>query len=202
MSQYSENFDTQYTDNCPGKYLTLFQRKLLQGSLEEDLPESYYQRIKIMLLVDEGKSQAEICQTLGCSHATARHWMHIARSGMAHQWRESPIGRPKVVNEEHIERLKELLAHSPRDYGYSFQRWTANWLRKHLIKEFGVEVSDRHFKRLLKQMGLSTLSQSRKNQDVINQNLTGQRILIRDLKSENLHDTSEFLPIIYKQMDT
>lgn len=188
MSQYSENFDIEHTDNFTGKYLTLFQRKLLLESLQEDLPDSYYQRIKIILLVDEGKSQAQICQILGCSAATARYWIHIARSGMAHQWRESVIGRPKVFKEEYIERLKELLTHSPHDYGYSFQRWTANWLRKHLAKEFGVEVSDRHFKRLLKQMGLSTCPKSRKTPDVINQNQTGQRIFIRDLTSETLHN--------------
>jgi len=57
------------------------------------------------------------------------------------------------VNDQYLERLKELVSHSPRDYGYPFQRWTAQWLSKHL-KEFGIEVSDRHINRLLK-VGLS-----------------------------------------------
>ncbi|MBW4594448.1 MAG: helix-turn-helix domain-containing protein [Brasilonema angustatum HA4187-MV1] len=156
MSHDRTKPDTQAIDNATGKFLTPFQRKMLQKSLHKDLPESYRQRIEIMLLADSGKSQTEICQTLGCCPATARHWMHIARTGMAHQWQESPIGRPKAVNEEYLQRLKELVTHSPRDYGYSFQTWTAHWLSKHLEKELGISVSDRNINLLLKKMGLST----------------------------------------------
>ncbi len=173
-------------------YLTPFQRKLLQKSLQEDFHESYHQRIQIMLLADEGKSQTEICQTLGCCPATARHWMHIARSGMAHQWQDCPIGRPKAVNEQYLERLKELINQSPRDYGYSFRRWTVNWLKKHLAKEFGIEVSDRHLKRLLKQMGLSTIPKPAELQETSNQGKEGQSILIYDLKSANGSESNGF----------
>lgn len=118
--------DTSNIEATYGKYLTPFQRKLLQKNLQEDLPESYQQRIQIILLADMGKSQTEICQTLGCSPATVRHWTHIARAGMAHQWQDCPIGRPITVNEEYLKRLQELVSHSPSDYGYSFRRWTAN----------------------------------------------------------------------------
>lgn len=67
-----------------------------------------------------------------------------------------PIGRPKVITNEYILHLKELVGHSPKAYGYPFSRWTAAWLRFHLAKELGIEVSDRHINRLLQQMGLST----------------------------------------------
>lgn len=188
--------------SCKGKalveheILTPFQRKLLQKNLEEDLPNQYRRRIQIMLLADQGKSQAEICQNLGCCPATVRHWTHIARSGMAHQWQHCPIGRPKAVNEAYSERLKELFNHSPRDYGYSFRRWTTSWLQKHLAKEFGIEVSNRHIKRLLKQMGLSTRSKpSHVSEDVTQKPNKNSKILIYDLQSENVSDDSGFLSI-------
>lgn len=168
-----------------GKCLTSFQSKLLQKKLQEDLPQSYRQRIQIMLLADEGKSQTQICRALGCCPATVRHWMHIARSGMAHQWQDCPIGRPKAVNEQYVKRLKELVNNSPRDYGYSFGRWTGSWLSKHLAKELGVEVSGHHVNRLLKQMGLSTRPQTSNTEDTDNQNASGNRILIGDLTTEN-----------------
>ena len=174
--------------------LTAFQRKLLQKSLQEDLPNQYRQRIEIMLLADEGKTQVQICRALGCCAATVRHWTHIARSGMAHQWQDCPIGRPKAVNEEYLERLKELIDQSPRDYGYSFRRWTANWLKKHLAKELGIEISDRHFKRLLKEMGLSTKpkpAQIKDNSDIGTEGEKGS-ILINDLKSGNCSDSNNF----------
>jgi len=143
--------------------LTPFQRKLLLKSLETELRPEYRRRIEIMLLADEGQCQTKICAALGCSQETARYWMAIAREGKAHQWNDQPIGRPKTINTQYIDRLKILVNHSPRDYGYSFCRWTAQWLSKHLEKEFGISVSDRHITRLLKDMGLST----RKKQETI-----------------------------------
>lgn len=178
-----------------GHYLTAFQRKLLQKSLQEGIPDSYRQRLEIMLLADEGKSQTEICQILGCCPATVRHWMHIARAGMAHQWQECPLGRPKAANDQYLELLKELLSHSPRDYGYSFRRWTVNWLGKHLTKELGISVSDRSIKRLLKQMGLSTVPKPSNTDKTSHESANSSKILIRDLKSPNTPDNNEFLSI-------
>jgi transposase len=176
------------------KYLTPFQRKLLQKNLQENLSESYRQRIEIMLLADEGKTQTKICQMLGCCPATVRHWMHIARTGMAHQWQDCPLGRPKAINQEYIDRLQELLSLSPRDCGYGFKRWTVTWLRKHLAKELGIEVSDRHLKRVLKQMGLSTIPKPNPSISENTEKATGAKILISDLKSENsLNLTGLFL---------
>ncbi|MBE8988314.1 helix-turn-helix domain-containing protein [Nostoc sp. LEGE 12450] len=200
MSHYQSKPESKEPSDSEGKFLTTFQRKMLQKSLQEDLSESYHQRIEIMLLVDEGKTQTEICQILGCCAATARHWMHIARTGMAHQWQDCPIGRPKAVNDEYLERLKELIRSSPRDYGYSFRRWTANWLGKHLAKEFGIEVSDRHIKRLLKQMGLSTLSKPSNVEANSSEQTQGSKILIGDLKSAAIPDNSEFLPINFAKL--
>lgn len=139
-----------------GQYLTPFQRKLLKKSLQTDLRPEYRRRIEIMLLADEGCSQAQICEALLCSQETARHWMVMVQTGQAHQWNDRPIGRPKTVNEQYLARLKELASSSPREYGYAFRRWTGQWLSKHLAKELGIEISACHINRLLKQMGLST----------------------------------------------
>lgn len=201
MSHTQEKSDTKEPDTFGGKCLTSFQRKLLQKSLQEDLAESYRQRIEIMLLADAGKSQTEICRTLECCPATVRHWTHIARAGMAHQWQDCPIGRPKAVNEQYLERLKELVNGSPRDYGYSFRRWTANWLSKHLAKELGISVSDRHLKRLLKQMGLSTRPKPNNVEETAIQ-ATGSKILISDLKLANTSDNQEFLPVNFGFLGT
>jgi putative transposase len=109
-----------------------------------------------MVMADEGYSQTQICEALGCSQETARYWMARARDGQAHQWNDNPMGRPKTISDEYLDRLKDLVKRSPREYGYSFERWTARWLGKHLAKELGIEVCDRHISRLLKEMGLST----------------------------------------------
>jgi transposase len=202
MSQSPVKTPIKIADSHTGKFLSPFQRRLLHKSLQEDLPASYRQRIEIMLLADQGKSQTTICQNLGCCPATARHWMHIARTGMAHQWEDCPIGRPKAVNNKYLERLKELVSHNPRDYGYSFRRWTANWLQKHLAKELGIEISDRHIKRLLKQMGLSTRPQTDKAQTDTTERRSNSSILIHDLKSQELSENNGLMPINLAKLGT
>jgi transposase len=81
---------------------------------------------------------------------------HQKKTAKTLDWAMQPIGRPKVITDEYLAYLKNLVKQSPQVYGYPFKRWTAGWLRCHLAKELGIEVSDRHINRLLNQMGLST----------------------------------------------
>lgn len=157
MANYSNYDKTLVSYNAQeSKCLTPIQRYVLLKNLQTDLQPEYRRRVEIMLLADMGKSQTQICYILGCSQEMARYWIGIAQAGLAHKWSLRPVGRPKTVNDQYIERLKELVSHSPREYGYAFSSWTAQWLSKHLAREFGIEITDRHINRLLKQMGLST----------------------------------------------
>jgi transposase len=167
-----------------GQCLTPFQRKLLLKTLQTELRPEYRRRIEIMLRTDTGQSQTQICEAVGCVHETARYWMTIAQTGQAHLWKNRQIGRPKIVNEQYCDRLKELVSQSPREYGYSFQRWTAQWLGKHLEKELDIKVSDCHINRLLKQMGLSTRAKPPVSVE-LEQNSTSDssNLEIRDLTS-------------------
>lgn len=131
-----------------------------------------------------GQSQTQICKILGCSQEMARYWITVAQLGLAEKWQQRPVGRPKIVNDQYIQRLKELFSHSPRKYGYAFSSWTSQWLSKHLATEFEIEISDRHINRLLKQMGLSTQrKRSSKKQATKDTKQSGIRIC--DLKSHN-----------------
>jgi Winged helix-turn helix len=96
-------------------------------------------------------------------------------------WTVQPIGRPKVITDEYVDSLKRLIEHSPQVYGYPFKRWTAAWLRRHLAKELGIEVSDRHINRLLQQMGLSTRRGSARKNDLDSGHYRTGNILIQDL---------------------
>ena len=173
----------------PSSFLSTFQRKYLEKSLEKDLPKHYEQRIKIMLLADEGKTQTQICQELGCSPSTARYWITIAKSGQAHQWNNRTVGRPQVIDEQGLERLRELVTQSPRevkvpnrDFTYSAQYWTGKKLSEHLSAELGIKISVRHINRLLKQMGLST--RPKKSSTENNNNPSSNRIIISDIQAE------------------
>jgi transposase len=97
-------------------------------------------------------------------------------------WTVQPIGRPKVITEEYVDALKQLIEHSPQAHGYPFKRWTAAWLRFHLAKEFEIEISDRHINRLLQQMGLST-RKAHATPEQRNKPHRRPQILIQDLNS-------------------
>jgi transposase len=188
QSQFNDSASNFSESQSPlqERLLSPFQQKLLQEKLKTNLRPEYRRRIEIMLLADRGHSQTQICAALNCSHETARYWMYIAQSGEAHKWKELPIGRPKTVNEKYLNRLRDLVSQSPKEYGYAFQRWTALWLSKHLAKELGIEVSERHVNRLLKQMGLSTRqdlsSQSNNQSNKESEPTHRSNIVIRNLK--------------------
>jgi len=177
-----------------GQCLTPFQRKLLHKSLQAELRLEYRRRIEIMLLADTGQSQAQICEALGCAQETARYWIAMAQAGQAHNWDDCPMGRPKTVNQQYLDRLKELVNHSPREYGYVFQRWTGQWLSKHLAKELGIEVSACHINRLLKQMGLSTRPKPATDEAAVDQpDTSNSSLVIRDLASTSVPESPGLL---------
>jgi transposase len=169
-----------FQDN-ESQFLTPLQHKDLLKNLQANLQPEYRRRLEIMLLADMGKSQTEICQILGCSQEMARYWITIAKAGLVEQWQQRSIGRPKIVNEQYIQRLKELLSHSPRKYGYAFSSWTSQWLSKHLATEFGIEISDRHINRLLKEMGLAT-QKKRSLKQAATQEIKATGVIICDLQ--------------------
>jgi transposase len=159
------------------QYLVALLAKFLPNELPDQLRPEYRRRLEIILRTNLGQSQAEICAALGCSQETARYWMTIAQTEEAKQRSTHPLGRPKRVNEHYLNRLKELVIHSPKEYGYPFERWTARWLSKHLTKEFDIQVSDRHINRLLQQMGLST----RNGQSEVKTKQNNTKITINDI---------------------
>jgi len=199
FQSFQTNFSAPLADS-ETNLLSPFQQKLLKEKLKTNLRAEYRRRIEIMLLADKGHSQTQICAALNCSHETARYWTHIAVSGDAHKWKDLPIGRPKTVNEKYMNRLRDLVSQSPRDFGYAFRRWTANWLSKHLAKELGIEVSERHVNRLLKQMGLSTRGakpEANSTQGTVEQKSNAQKrsnIVIRNLQGDKQAVITSFSP--------
>jgi transposase len=136
-----------------GKYLSPPQRQqLLEILTEPNISDIDRKRIQIILLADEGKSQAEIRKLLDCTAATASKWILIAESGEIDRWQKYRRGRPPKVDERYLDRLKELISKSPRDFGYFFNRWSGVWLARHLEQEFGVTLTPTHINRLRKQL--------------------------------------------------
>jgi transposase len=170
------------------RYLTDFQRQLLKKNLKVVQAPEYRQRIEIMLMADEGQTQSQICRTLNCSQLTARHWLFVAKSGQAHNWQAQPIGRPKTVTPDYLERLKQLISASPKDLGYPFSRWTGQWLEKHLASEFNIVVSARHINRLIEKIEVEVrlITDVDSSQDL---NERSRNLVIADLSNSHFKDS-------------
>jgi transposase len=188
MTQANEYFQRASTDRC----LTEFQRQLLVKHLKTESVPEYRQRIQIMLLADEGKTQSQICRTLNCSQLTARHWIFVAKSGQAHKWQTQPIGRPKIVTADYLDRLKQLISANPKELGYPFSRWTGQWLEKHLASEFNIGVSARHINRLIEQIEREMRSVDRPDHQPEAQRQSPHNLVIADLVDRDFHRSLPF----------
>jgi len=130
------------TSSSTGKYLSPSQRQqLLEILTEPNIPD-----------IDRKRIQSEIRKLLDCTAATASKWILIAESGKIDHWQKYRRGRPSKVDQFYLDRLRELISKSPRDFGYSFNRWSGVWLAQHLEKEFGVALTPTHVNRLRKQL--------------------------------------------------
>ncbi|NJL52949.1 MAG: helix-turn-helix domain-containing protein [Hydrococcus sp. SU_1_0] len=174
--------------------LTSILAEILPDNLVNNLDHRHRRRLEIILRSHLGQSQVEICSALGCSKDMARYWMAIANRPASDSWQDTCIGRPKMVNDEYLQRLQELVTSSPKEHGYAFERWTAKCLSQHLNVELGIQISDRHVNRLLKKMGLSTKNsqhQTKSDESFPSKSTTG-RIRIQDLNpsaSAQLNDS-------------
>lgn len=176
------------------QYLTSILAEMFPDNLLKNMDCRHRRRLEIILRSHLGQSQVEICSALGCSKDMARYWMAIANRPASDSWQDTCVGRPKMVNKEYLQRLQELVSSSPKEHGYAFKRWTAKCLSQHLSTELGIQISDRHVNRLLKQMGLSTRDsqyQAKLEEFDSNKSASG-RISIQDLNpsaSSQLNDS-------------
>jgi hypothetical protein len=109
----------------------------------------------------------------------------IVRSAQSILWTVyQPIGRPKVIIDEYVDTLKRLVEYSLQVYVYPLKLWAVAWLGCHLVKEFGIEVSDRHINRLLQQMGLSARKREVSKNDLNSGHYRIGHILIWDLNAK------------------
>ncbi|MGF1600581.1 MAG: transposase [Thermosynechococcaceae cyanobacterium] len=162
--------------------LETYRIELEEGSHHHLRPE-HRLRLEIMLRADRGESQKTICAALGCAPGTARFWMKMMQLGEIDAWASAPIGRPQKVSPEYLARLRKLVCHSPKTYGYAAKQWTALYLRQQLIKELGIDVSDRHINRLLNEMHISSPYRHKSSRSAQGKNRSSS-ITIQDLQPE------------------
>jgi transposase len=132
-------------------FLTSEQKKNLQKAIKEDTCPHFREHVLIMLLANDGKTQRQIADFIGCSLRTVNDWFNQADPDDLESFRDRRSqGNYKKVNPEYIERLDKLVEQEPSTLGYEFGRWTCQRLAEHLEKETGILLSGQQVKRILK----------------------------------------------------
>ena len=131
-------------------HLTLEQVEKLQKALKEEENGDIRERILMLLLLNDGKTQAQIAAFLGCSFNKVSYWcIHGAPDKLESLKDERMKGNHTKVTDQYLEILLEIIAQEPEALSYEFGRWTAQRLATYLESVTGIQLSGSQVRRLL-----------------------------------------------------
>ncbi len=132
-------------------FLTPLQVTQLQQALKENELAHVRERILIILLQNDGRTQKEISRFLGCSPRTVAYWcMHGDPDNLESLHNKREYEHYRKATPEYIELLLKTVEQSQSDLGYEFGRWTAERLATYLTEQTGIELSSSQVRRILK----------------------------------------------------
>lgn len=131
-------------------HLTSEQAEKLQKALKEEENGDIRERILILLLLNDGKTQAKIAEFLGCSLNKVSYWcVHGDPDNLESLKDERMRGNHKKATDKYIEILLETIDKEPQELGYEFGRWTAKRLATYLECITGIQLSGSQVRRIL-----------------------------------------------------
>jgi transposase len=132
-------------------FLTAEQITNLQQTLKKSNLTHVRERILIILLQNDGRTQQEISRFLGCSVRTVAYWcMHGEPDNLESLHNKREKEHYRKATPEYIKELLETVDKEPSELGYVFGRWTAERLATYLKEKTGIELSSSQVRRILK----------------------------------------------------
>ncbi|MBD1906783.1 IS630 family transposase [Funiculus sociatus GB2-A5] len=131
-------------------YLNREQVEKLQKALKEEENGYIRERILMLLLLNDGKTQAKIAEFLGCSINKVSYWcIHGDPDNLESLKDKRMRGNHKKATDKYIEILLETIDKEPEELGYDFGRWTAQRLAIYLESITGIQLSGSQVRRIL-----------------------------------------------------
>ena len=113
------------------------QRVRLRELLQTTTDGQVCRRCGALLRWDEGWAAAEVAREFGVTRQTLYNWRNRLQEGVG-QLRDHPrSGRPSIWTRECVAELQHALEHSPRDFGFHMNGWTAGLLQTLLQNTLG-----------------------------------------------------------------
>jgi putative transposase len=126
----------------------------VENAMRQDSRAEVRQRATVIRLLHLGHKPSEVAEQQMVSAPTIYNWHKLWREqGIEGLANKPKTGRPAKATEAYCQKLEEMLAKEPAEYGYRFAIWTSDRLRAHLEKETGILLSESRFRALLKKRG-------------------------------------------------
>jgi transposase len=124
----------------------------LQLVLREHEHRDIRERALIFLLLNDGNTQAQVAQLIGCSVRKVAHWSVHGDPDKIDSFHDKRMdGNNRKATKEYIDLLLEVVEKEPEEYGYEFGRWTAARLATYLNEVTGIKLSGIQVSRILSQ---------------------------------------------------
>lgn len=140
-------------------YLKPEQKEKLQKALKEEENAEIRERILILLLLNDGKTQQAVSHSsecgctasfLGCGKKKVSYWcIHGDADNLESLKDKRMEGNHKKATPEYIELLLETVEKDPQELGYEFGRWTGKRLATYLEEKTGIQLSGSQVRRIL-----------------------------------------------------
>lgn len=132
-----------------------FGRRLMQKAIHKTCDKNYARRLTAMLMLHRGDSVSNIARTLCCARSSVGRWINWFTLSGAEGLKSLPAGRSRRWPYEYIcTLLRELVKHSPGDFGYQRLRWSTELLAIKINEITGCKLHAGTVRRWLPSAGL------------------------------------------------
>ncbi|EBT5667961.1 IS630 family transposase [Salmonella enterica] len=105
------------------------ERRLMQKIIHKTKDKNHARRLTAMLMLHRGDTVSYVARTLCCARSSIGRWINWFTLSGAEGLKSLPSGRGRRWPFEHIcALLRELVKHSPGDFGYQRSRWSTELL--------------------------------------------------------------------------
>jgi transposase len=116
--------------------------------------------VAINYLEEDGATMDEIAQRYGYTAGWLSRWLsRLERLDSepfeAVIYDEERSGRPPKLSAEEKQQFTDVVHDRPENVGFDAPAWSVPLAQRYLSEAFGIEYSDRHVRRLLREAGLS-----------------------------------------------
>ncbi|HDY8954128.1 TPA: helix-turn-helix domain-containing protein, partial [Klebsiella pneumoniae] len=131
------------------------ERRLMQKAIHKTRDKNHARRLTAMLMLHRGERISDVARTLCCTRSFVGHWIGWFTVSGVEGLKSLPAGRSRRWPFEHIcTLLRELIKHSPCDFGYQRSRWSTELLAIKINEITGFQLHAGTVRRWLPSAGL------------------------------------------------